>query len=297
MAAEPLLTLRHGALRLELAPDIGGSIARCFSEQDGQRRHWLRPASAEALCQGLAEGMACFPLLPHGGRVRDGRYLGSDGQWHRLPDGTRHSLHGIGWRLPWQTESLGEHAARLTLTVDSGQWPFPFLAEQTITLDDSGFSHTLRLTLLGDAPLPHPCGLGLHPYFPRTPDCRIRLLTAGMWRTDDAVLPLQPTPATALRRHLQFGWSPDRRALDNTFYGWQRQADIDWGSHTLRLQADSRFVALYTPAEQDFFCLAPCTHVPDFANHADAPPAQRGGHWLRPGDTLALSCRYRWQIR
>ncbi|TDR80055.1 hypothetical protein [Paludibacterium purpuratum] len=293
MAAEPLLTLRHGALRLELAPNIGGSIARCYSQQGDQRRHWLRPASAEALRQSAVEGMACFPLLPHCGRVRHGRYPDADGQWRTLPDGARHSLHGIGWRLPWQAEQLGEHAAILSLTVDSGQWPFPFLAEQAITLDEAGFSHTLRLTLRGDNPLSHPCGLGLHPYFPRSPDCRIRLHAAGLWQVDEAILPLRPVPASALRRQLQFGWSPDRRVLDSTFYGWQRHADIDWGSHALRLQADSRFVALYTPAGQDFFCLEPCTHVPDFANHAATAPALRGGHWLRPGDTLTLSCRYR----
>ncbi|SCK08904.1 aldose 1-epimerase [Vogesella sp. LIG4] len=290
-----LLTLRHGPLHAELLPQAGGSIARCYLQTGAERLHLLRPASDADIEQGTVAGMACFPMLPLCGRLRDGRFHLPDGGQLSLPPAWRgdHFLHGTGWRRPWQLLAYGPAHATLQLRMEQGAEPYCFTASQHIVLDADGLTHTLSLRNEAAQTLPY--GIGLHPYFPRHADTRLQTHIAGLWQADADILPLFPDAATPLVGALATGLHPDDWPLDNTAYGWGGTLRIYHAGLQLQLQASgpADLLTLYTPPGQDFFCLEPCTQLPDFPNLAAYPASQTGGHWLAPGQTLSMAMRLR----
>jgi len=85
------LTLCAGNLALDVAPEIGGSIARFrFGDQD-----LLRPAPDGANDAGE---MANFPLVPFSNRIRDGRFTCDGREVVLAPNlpGDPSPLHGQG---------------------------------------------------------------------------------------------------------------------------------------------------------------------------------------------------------
>src|SRR5882724_3781187 len=64
MKKDPVISISAGALHLDIAPGIGGSIARFYGKEKHQTIEWIRPASAEALAEGNPRLMASFPLAP-----------------------------------------------------------------------------------------------------------------------------------------------------------------------------------------------------------------------------------------
>ena len=285
-----LVRLQCGPLHLELAPDIGGAIARFYSTQGGQTTHWFRPASEQALTNRDVTGMACFPMLPFRGRIRDGRFT-TDHKTIQLPllPGHSHHLHGEGWLRPWQVVRHSQNEVTLQLEAGTERWPWPFYAEQHLRLNESGLHHTLSVTHAGRRRRPY--GIGLHPYFGRTPGCRIRTGVQGMWKADGDVLPTEPLQGK-LQDKLALGLDPNTQMLDNTCFGWAHATMVDWGSHTLAIYsgAPADLFAIYTPPGVDYFCLEPCTQVPDFPNLHGFEQALTGGHWLEPGERLELGC-------
>src|SRR3546814_13149788 len=124
-----------------------------------------------------------------------------------------------------------------------------------------------------------PAGLGLHPYFPRTPGCRLTTPVSQMWATDAEVMPTAlVTPAAGADPN--GGLQPDRIALDNCFTGFSGRAVIAWPERgaELTLEADPAlaFLAVSTPPGAAFFFPEPVSHRPDPVNLAapGRPPTQ-----------------------
>ena len=70
-----LVALGDGVARCDVVPGAGGAVAGFWWELGrGRRVDWLRPASAAAMAGAAPDGMACFPLVPWGNRIRDGRF-------------------------------------------------------------------------------------------------------------------------------------------------------------------------------------------------------------------------------
>ncbi|WP_028102856.1 aldose 1-epimerase [Pseudoduganella violaceinigra] len=297
-----LLPLQYGSLRAELAPGIGGSLARFYSEQGrGQRFHWLRPASEGALRARDARAMASFPLLPFCNRLRGGRaeYGGRKIALAPHPSTVPHALHGVGWQLPWHSEIGGAADARMTLRYEGqarGGWPWPFEAVQDIRLDEQGMLLELSIRNLGDDPMP--VGLGHHPYLPRRHGTRLQARLEGKWATDAACLPtaLEQPP---LLEQLAAGRKLQGLRLDHNFCGWQGVARIDWpagerrraAALTLRAAAPLDLLALYVPPNARWFCVEPVSNCTDWLNLAGYPPAATGGAVLAPGAALHSALR------
>lgn len=289
-----ILTLAAGPLALDLAPGIGGSIAAFRGEAGGRPVDWLRPASAEALAAGDPLGMGSFPLVPFCNRVREGTFA-FGGREVRMPPNfarSRHAIHGHGWRMPWRVERLdrgsGDEGGRVSLALDHepGDWPFRYAARQDFALDPGGL--TVRLSVENRDGTPMPVGLGHHPYFPRTPDARVRARVEAIWSTDAEVMPtaLERTPVVdALAR----GMGVAEAALDNNFTGWDGVAEIRWPERgaALRMTAGEplRFLVLYTPADEDLFVVEPVGNCTDWLNLMHLGPERVGGGVLAPGES------------
>lgn len=295
-----LLHLRHGALRAQLAPGIGGSIARFYSELgDGRRWHWLRPATEGALRARDARAMASFPLLPFSNRLREGRatYRGRAIALEPHHSTAPHALHGLGWQMPWQSKRIAPAHARMTLAYEgSAGWPWPFQAAQDIRLDEQGLLLELSIRNLGTTPMP--VGLGHHPYLPRRRGTRLAADLAGMWATDAECLPTQ-LERPILLNQLARGRTLQGLQLDNNFCGWQGVARVDWpasGFHphaalTLRAPAPLTLLALYMPPQAPWFCVEPVSNCTDWLNLDGYPPEATGGSELASGATLHTSLR------
>ena len=94
--------LQAGGLALELAPEVGGSVASFTA--DGRPVFRSTPEGYGDVLQA-----ACFPLVPYSNRVFDGAFAfrGREVRLARNNPPQRHPLHGLGWRSAWPCILMG----------------------------------------------------------------------------------------------------------------------------------------------------------------------------------------------
>ena len=295
MPASPddsLLRLTDGLAEVAVAPSQGGCLTAFRWHSDRGAIDWLRPAPSGAFPPTMS---ACFPLVPYSNRIREGRFR-FGGRAHRLAANfapSRHSIHGHGWKLPWRIAERSAAGLALTYEHDGSDWPAPYRATQRFTLDGGALTVEVAVTNLGDAAMP--AGLGLHPYFPRTPDCRLTAGVARMWATDAEVMPTELV-GVAANADPSRGLLPAQAVLDNCFTGFSGRAVIDWPGRgaSLTLEADPAlaFLVVYTPPGADFFCVEPVSHCTDAVNLAAAGRGDTGLRTLGPGERFAATVRF-----
>jgi len=291
-----VLHLQHDHLHLEIAPDIGGSIARFYSDHGGQRLHWLRPATDDALQRRDPLGLGSFPLLPWCNRIRNGLSLFGARPVRLLPNfgDSPHTIHGTGWQRPWKVKQASETEAVLVQRHQpaesaelEGDWPYAFEAEQRLLLCDRGLAVELRITNLAEDPMP--TGVGHHPYFPHTPGTRLTVQVGAMWASDADLLPIGLAMPPFLSRLAQ-GIELAELDLDNNFVGWSHEARVDWPAEQrallMRAQAPLDYFVLYCPKGRDHFVMEPVSNCTDWMNLAAKGEKRAGGTLLPPGETL-----------
>lgn len=286
------IALRAGSLRVELAPEIGGSVAR-FDRLTGGERIPLFRGSDAAYRDALDAG--CFPLVPFANRIRGGCFT-CDGRAVRLAPnmaGDPSPLHGQGWQSVWR--AIGppsETRVDLVFEHPAGEWPWAYEARQRIELDDGGLG--VRLACRNLSPDPMPCGLGLHPYFPCTPQTELDTDVGSVWTVDAQVLPVDEVPATGrygLRHRRICG-----QGLDNGFEGWEGEARIRWPETGLTLvmsSPDAGRFQVYSPADGGLFVAEPVQNANAALNRPQAQWAGAGLVMLRRGEEAVLRARFR----
>jgi aldose 1-epimerase len=290
------LSLSAGGLALELAPQLGGSVAALTL--DGI--HLLRPTPPQAIAQGLVRATSAFPLVPYSNRIAQARFCFAGG--HRLArnaEPERHALHGNGWQRPWSVADAStssctlalDHAPAGTGPDGADAWPFAYRATQRFGL--TADSLTVTLSVENTDVRPQPMGLGWHPFFPVRSDTTLAFRAMGVWMTDAEYLPtthLPVTPGGSLGR----GRPVSGLALNHCFTGWDGQALIGLGTGlpTLRIEAEEplSMAIVYMPAGRDFFAFEPVSHMPDAVNRMEAVP-DHGLRILAPGQTLTGEIR------
>lgn len=282
--------LSAGDLVLELAPHVGGAIARFGLDRSQGYVPLLRPAPDD-LHDALDAG--CFPLVPFSNRIRDGRFSFAGRHVELAPNlpGQKHPLHGQGWRNPWAVDHADEMSAELVYRHQAGEWPWAYEARQLFELDADGLSVRLSLTNLAADPMP--AGLGLHPYFPCDGQTVLDAGVETVWTVDDEVMPVERQPAAGrycLRRRHICG-----QDLDNGYAGWAGEAKIAWPEHGVELDiqsGDAAYFQVYSPAAGGFFVAEPVTHANAALNLAESQWAAAGVRILAPGATISMSARF-----
>ena len=254
-----VITLSADRARVGIAPGIGGSITH-YHWVDGSRRHdWLRPATPADLASRSAGRLASFPLIPFSNRIRDGRFT-FGGRAVELPLNQwpqPHAEHGHGWQAAWSVVERADDRLALEYDHPAGAWPFPYRARQDFLLTGDELRLTLAIENRGSETMP--AGLGFHPYFPRTPGCRLSAQVDAMWATDAEVMPTALTGARLL---------------------------LDAGPPL-------GFLVVYSPAGEDFFCVEPVSHCTDAFNLAAQGRDDTGMLTLHPGASLSATMRFR----
>lgn len=278
------LTLTHKGWSLVLRPDLGGSVASL--RLDGVDVLRATPADAADPLD-----TACFPLVPYANRIGDGRFAFA-GIDHALPlnaDGQAHPLHGVGWKHSWDVAESDARAATLVHThPGDAHWPWIYGAEQRFELGGAGLRVTLSVANRDTAAMP--VGLGFHPYFPATPETRLRFTADAVWLTDAGLLPVERVPAGQLADWAA-GDAVCRAALiDNAYEGWSGSATIETPGRTVRLGGEGTpYLHVFTPPGADFFCAEPVGTMPDAVNRAPLVQALEPGRTHRIAMTLALA--------
>lgn len=237
---------------------------------------------------------SCFPLLPFGNRVAGNRFTAGGQDYSLEPNQPwdSHYLHGDGWLSLWTVEQISDAAARFTLrhAAQPGQ-PYAYEAAIDYIVTEAP-ALAVTMTLRNTATAAMPFGLGLHPYFPLTPETRLHARAARFYTEDAAFMPGPEAPRPADLDFTRPARLP-RRWLNNGFAGWDGRARITWPECRLALAIDADGAFSYyflfmsdTAFEPGFageyFCFEPMTHQAD-GHHA----ADLGGlALLAPGEVM-----------
>jgi len=264
-----VIELSSARLTLRLAPAIGGAIAGlAYRSTGGKTIDLMRSMSPQAVSTGDVLGASCFPLTPFSNRLRDGRcsFRGTAIQLPLNSDGP-HNEHGHGWQRPWQIETQSGDSACLLYRHVPDEWPFAYEMRQHFRLAGQTLTAIIESRNTGTTAMPY--GFGLHPYFTRTPGCRMTAPVQGFWATDQEVMPttLLPVPAEA---NLTTGIRLDDVELDNVFTGWSGEALIDWPEYRLAMSMTAttplRSLVVYAPKNEPYFCAEPVSNITDAFN-------------------------------
>lgn len=271
---------------LDLIPELGGSIgALRYRDED-----ILRPAPPNI---GTPLDSACFPLLPYCNRIARGMFA-FGGERHSLPlnfGDHPHSLHGLGWQLRWEAERKSKDIVILSQAHGGGEgWPWPYAAQQDITLADGKCTIALRMRNLADESVP--AGLGLHPYFPCAASTRLTAAADRLWLANEEMLPTHPATSVAAFGDWREGAAVAGNSLiDHAYDGWNGAASIAQETSVIDIHTvGASCFHLYRPAHEAFFCFEPVAHLPDAINRGGMPT-------LPPGGTAVLSMTLEVEFR
>lgn len=289
LPAADILSLAAGALTASVAPRAGGSLASFTANEQVMMRQAPDVRSTDPLT------MACYPLLPFVGRVAYGHFTfeGREVRMAPHPISTPHALHGLGWQRAWEVADAKPAQVRLTLHHDGDQagWPWSFDAEQMFTLDET--SLTIRIAITNRAGAAMPAGVGLHPFFPDRLSARMKGELPMIWESGADGLPTNRAEVTAVRNFSK-GLRIAPLTLDHCFSGGKGPLDIHWENKTYGLRIHGReagHTVVYTPQQEEFFCVEPVTIVPNAMNRQEGADVT-GLVALAPAATLALTCRF-----
>jgi aldose 1-epimerase len=282
------LILCSKALELELAPATGGSIAR-FDRVGPERTAILRGADRP---DASVLDMGCFPLVPYCNRIRGGRFMFRGREISQQPNmaGDPSPLHGHGWLAPWTLVEQSDSSAHLLYRHEPDDWPWEYGASQRFALDAEGLR--VELTCCNLAAEPMPCGLGLHPYFPCTPETELDTQVKHVWTVDEHVLPVERIPAVGrydLKQRRICG-----QGLDNGFSDWSGEAWIRSPDASLAIRMtspDARFFQVYSPSEGGLFVAEPVSHANAALNEPEETWTELGLRVLEPGEEMVLNAR------
>lgn len=227
---------------------------------------------------------------PHQGHTQFTRDLG------RLQAGALAQAIGDERRavLAHQGAHIGGHA------LESHCFAYAYRATQTFQLLEGGLNQSVSVTHLGESPLPY--GLGLHPWFLRTPQTPLQAAVQGVWLSGADPLPTAHTADLPATWDLNNGLDVNGTLVDNAFTGWSGLGHIDWPEHQLRLEMrvpaihdaarQDGYCLLYRPPAGPAFCFEPVTHPID-AFHAPGYPGLRV---LHAGESLTLQVQWRLHL-
>lgn len=231
---------------------------------------------------------SCFPLIPYCNRLKDGRF-----HWRGhdivlppnfLPE--LNTLHGIEWLKFWEITEKILSQANLRC-VNSGQklWIWPYRSEQTIALDEHGCEVALTLANAGSETMP--AGLGLHPYFRRRRETRVRFDAETVLLSDAATMPTGIEAPADHFGHFVQGDALPPETIDHCYRNWGGTVTIEDDFGTITMTATGApHLHVYAPADGSALCFEPVSHTPDALNRAPEEMIA-----LEPGQMARLTMR------
>jgi len=272
---------------VEICPKLGGSITSFRVQIDGSLKNiFHNKKEIETVLDS-----SCFPLVPFSNRIRYGKF-NWQGKEVNLPlnhPPEKHAHHGHGWQVAWDVVSRDATNVKLEYVYKAAQWPFSYKAEQSIMLENGELTIKLALHNTGNHDMP--AGLGLHPYFTRTPTSTLKAKVAGMWQVDDEGIPtsIELAPQTLDEPS---GMRIEGSSLDNAFTEFTHQATITWpewkAQANITTSDNCDFLVVYSPNDENFFCVEPVTHCTNAINMQAQGHKNTGAKVLKAGQSMTV---------
>ena len=301
-SAHPIAWLHHAGQHLGLVPSLGGSVA---AWQIDDPAGMSQPIDLWRPWDGVTADLyqlASFAMVPWSNRISGGGFTHA-GQFHPVrPNriGEPYPIHGDGWLQPWDIRQPAADTLEMALRSHGFDGnPYDYECVQTFRLVEGGLDQSVEVRHLGAQPLPY--GLGLHPWFPRTPATRISAPVQAVWLSGADPLPTELTTQFPEGWDLNAGISAHGTLIDNAYTGWGGTARIEWPERGLQLNARmpgfaqdggeaAHFCLIYRPPQGPAFCFEPITQPID----AFHQPGRPGLRTLAQGETLALNVQWRY---
>ncbi len=274
--------------RCTLLPTLGGSITAWTIA--GQSM--LRSALPGALARQDPFGTSSFPLVPYSNRIGrsefcwQGRTIALRSNFSPEP----HAIHGLGWKRQWQVDRQTANTATMTLEHrGDADWPWPFLAEQRLTLMHDRLVIGMQARNLADEPVP--LAFGHHPYFDAE-GADLSFRARRVWMTGNDGLPARPVVPAGRFDFTGAGGIGDRD-IDHCYDGVTGSARIAWKDRPLALEIDAENLdaaVVYIPAGQAAFCYEPVPHINNALNLPDHEP---GMPVVLPGESFRATITLR----
>jgi aldose 1-epimerase len=290
---DSLAALRSKRFVAAVNPVLGGTLAY-FGSADDPAIEFVRPTPVRAFVEHNVRATAGYPLVPYSNRIGDGRFA-FDGTDYALAINSPipwHPIHGLGWIREWTVAKASPEKLELALRhaargASDHAWPWSFDATQTYELDDERMLWGISVTNRDSRPMP--AGIGMHPFFPKTPAAELQFAAGSVWRNDERMLPVERTAVPA-----EWDFAARRRigelAVDNCFAKWSGEAVIAWPDRgwTLRIAADPVFghLVVFTSPARDSIAIVPISHANNAVNLASST-VDTGLRVLAPGETLS----------
>ncbi len=235
---------------------------------------------------------ACFPMVPFANRIAGGRFRLADAEVRlgRNVPPEPCALHGLGWQERWEVIARAPFKCALEhrhgglgpeqWTGELATWPWAYQAQQRIRLGEKGCAISLDLTNRSHRSMP--AGLGLHPWFRRRPETRVRFSAAGVLLAGADLIPTGEVAPADHFGDFARGSALPGSVINHCFAGWDGMATIEDDLGTITLEArGAPFLHLY--ADDGVLCLEPVNHRPDALNQEQA-----GMTMLPPGCTASV---------
>ena len=280
-------TLTAGSSVCTVCPALGGSLIGWTV--NGQAM--LRDANSQAIADGDTLGSSSFPLVPYSNRIGHGRFDWEGQSLQITPNfpPEPHAIHGTGWEDVWQAERLSESQLRMTVDHPGGaRWPWPFQAEQLVTVHEDGLGLALTATNLADEPAP--LAFGHHPYFDSA-GASLAFKAAHVWEIGEDGLPSHPVAPDG-KFDFSAGVAVEGRAVDHCYAGVSGPVRIRWHDRPLMLEIDSALPAavIFIPKGGASFCFEPVPHINNALNLAGHAP---GMPVIAPGERFEAVIAFR----
>lgn len=172
-----------GDAAAELLPDLG---CNCVRWRIGEREMLFAPPLGELANRPTRGGIPI--LFPFPNRIKNG-YFVSGGREFQLPkndSSQQNAIHGFSTRAPWKVTAAGA-SAKAVFVCDTDLWPATGKLTIAVHLSENTLRYEAAVTNIDTKQRPFPFGLGFHPYFVATPDCRVQTLAAQRWQLIDGI--------------------------------------------------------------------------------------------------------------
>ena len=292
LAKHPVVWLHHAGQHLGLVPSLGGGVAAWQLDRPHGRLDLFRS------WDGVSEDrytLAAFAMLPWCNRIGGGGFTQAGRFYAMSPNraGEPCPIHGDGWLQPWTLTQPQDNS--LVMTLESHRFggnPHDYQATQIFALEDWGMEQIVNVVHLGPEPIPY--GIGIHPWFTRTPHAHLRASVQGVWLTGADPLPIAHTQQFPSAWDLRESVAVNGLLIDNAYTGWSGAASIEWPEHRLKLdisvaQTAQGYCHFYRPPDGETFCFEPISH-PINAVHL---PGRPGLKVLHQGESLMFKVQWR----
>lgn len=248
--------ISHGNVTAEIVPARGAIVTGL--RVGAQEVLYLDRGTLEDPAKNVRGGIPV--LIPYAGKLVDELFL---------PAGTKMKQHGFGRNKVWDVTEKSASQIRVALRQDDetrAQYPFPFSAEQSVSILPRGLLVEMMIANLGDRPLP--VSPGWHPYF---------VCTGAKKGEVSGDVPGLSSDRFGNDKEFDFG-------LPAPVLGRANFSVPGLGKLLLSFSPEMRHMQFWSQPGKDFICLEPFTGPNNTVNtdkRIDIPAGQARAFWLR----------------